>query len=157
MHPWKTEEGLTIDGYREDEDAELEQAREEGKRYANVCADCLGGLFFGCNCEAWPDDCWAGPARPYDDPNFVGIYTPWRLSAKGRQKQRQARAVFDELNDALEERGARRKARGRWLLVKDLVDAKRIGLYWMEQTQRSLCAPGGAGRTADRDAFRAEF
>jgi len=34
---------------------------------------------------------------------------------------------------------------------------RAIALYWQEQTQRALCAPGGAGRAADTVAFASEF
>ena len=42
-------------------------------------------------------------------------------------------------------------------LLRKAVKHRMIALYWQEQTQRALCAPGGAGRGADRDAFESEF
>lgn len=44
---------------------------------------------------------------------------------------------------------------GRYL--RRAVARRAVALYWMEQTQRALCAPGGAGRAADRVAFESEF
>ena len=42
-------------------------------------------------------------------------------------------------------------------LLRRAVKHRALALYWQEQTQRALCAPGGAGRAADRDAFESEF
>ena len=42
-------------------------------------------------------------------------------------------------------------------LLRKAVKQCAIALYWQERTQRALCAPGGAGRVADRDAFESEF
>ena len=42
-------------------------------------------------------------------------------------------------------------------LLRRAVARCAIALYWQEQTQRALCAPGGAGRAADRGAFESEF
>ena len=44
-----------------------------------------------------------------------------------------------------------------WPLLRRAVARRAIALYWQEQTQRALCAPGGAGRAADRGAFESEF
>ena len=41
--------------------------------------------------------------------------------------------------------------------LRKYVIKRAIALYWLERTQRALCAPGGAGRAADRDAFESEF
>ena len=57
----------------------------------------------------------------------------------------------------LAERNKIRRARRRWMVVKNAIDAKRIALYWQEQTQCNLCAAGGAGRAADAAAFHEEF
>ena len=32
-----------------------------------------------------------------------------------------------------------------------------IALYWLEKTLRTSCAPGGAARKRDREAFEADF
>ena len=44
-----------------------------------------------------------------------------------------------------------------WRLVRRYVRRRAILLYWQEQTQRALFAPGGAGRKAERAAFELEF
>lgn len=55
---------------------------------------------------------------------------------------------------------AARRRLGRAILRRHLrraVMTRAIALYWQEQTQRALCAPGGAGRAADAVAFTSEF
>ena len=55
---------------------------------------------------------------------------------------------------------AARRRLGRALLRRHLRRAilmRAIALYWQEQTQRALCAPGGAGRAADTASFESEF
>ena len=42
-------------------------------------------------------------------------------------------------------------------LLRRAVARCAIALYWQEQTQRALCAPGGPGRAADAAAFASEF
>ena len=42
-------------------------------------------------------------------------------------------------------------------ILRSAAKQRAIALYWQEQTQRALCAPGGAGRAADRGAFESEF
>ena len=44
----------------------------------------------------------------------------------------------------------------RWRRVCRLVAARRVAFYWLGAAQRSVCAPGGAGRKRDRDAFEAD-
>jgi hypothetical protein len=45
-----------------------------------------------------------------------------------------------------------------WRMLRwKAVVARGIAIYWQERTQRSLCAPGGAGRVADEAAFQNEF
>lgn len=44
-----------------------------------------------------------------------------------------------------------------WRLVRGPILKRAVVLYWQEQTQRALAAPGGAGRKADRAAFESEF
>ena len=55
----------------------------------------------------------------------------------------------------------RTNVRRAWALLRRharAVDtAARIVFSWQEETQRKLCAPGGAGRAADRAAFEDEF
>ena len=48
---------------------------------------------------------------------------------------------MSDLINGLERRAKIRKARRRWMVVKDAVDERRVVLYWQEQTQRKLCAP----------------
>ena len=43
------------------------------------------------------------------------------------------------------------------LILRRAATRRAVALYWQERTQRALCAPGGAGRAADRDAFESEF
>ena len=35
--------------------------------------------------------------------------------------------------------------------------ARVVALYWLDVTQRALCAPGGRGRKRDLDAYASEF
>ena len=52
----------------------------------------------------------------------------------------------------------RRLARAEFgLYLRRTVAQRAIALYWQEATQRALCAPGGAGRAADKVAFESEF
>ncbi len=51
----------------------------------------------------------------------------------------------------------RELARAHWRLVRGLILKRIVVFYWQEQTQRALCAPGGAGRVEDRAAFESEF
>ena len=44
-----------------------------------------------------------------------------------------------------------------WEHVRRRVRRNAILLYWPEQTQRTLCRPGGLGCAADKGAFAAEF
>jgi len=41
--------------------------------------------------------------------------------------------------------------------VRRAITQRAIAFYWQEATQRALCAPGGAGRVADKGAFESEF
>ena len=43
------------------------------------------------------------------------------------------------------------------LILRRAATQRAVALYWQERTQRALCAPGGAGRAADRGAFESEF
>ena len=42
-------------------------------------------------------------------------------------------------------------------ILRMAVKRRAVALYWQERTQRALCAPGGAGRAADKGAFASEF
>ena len=42
-------------------------------------------------------------------------------------------------------------------ILRRFVKRRAVALYWQERTQRALCAPGGAGRAADKGAFASEF
>jgi len=48
-------------------------------------------------------------------------------------------------------------ARAHWRMVRGPILKRAVVLYWQEQTQRALAAPGGAGRRADREAFESAF
>lgn len=54
-----------------------------------------------------------------------------------------------------------RQMKSNWYVVKKHVKehfkAKTIVHFWIGETQKSLCAPGGAGRAADAAAFDADF
>lgn len=41
----------------------------------------------------------------------------------------------------------------RWAKVRAHVATRAVAVYWQGRTQARLCAPGGAGRAADRAAF----
>ena len=43
------------------------------------------------------------------------------------------------------------------LILRRVATQRAVALYWQERTQRALCAPGGAGRAADKGAFESEF
>jgi len=107
----------------------------------------------------WPDDCWVGEPRPWLRHQHTGLFGPPnpRLTVKGVWLRAECRAEQRRLERGLARRINIRKARRRWMVLKDAVDAKRVALYWQEQTQRGLCAPGGAGRAADATAFASEF
>ena len=51
----------------------------------------------------------------------------------------------------------RELARAHWRIVRGPILKRAVALYWQEQTQRALYAPGGAGRKVDRAAFESEF
>ena len=150
-HPWKAEnlevecESETTDDYHQD------------LIDKNDFCKCCGVLddYGCCPCSDWDDDCWVGEARPWD---FAGLgLPPAKLSKKGKRLRAECRAEMRGFLKDLDRRHAIRKARRRWMVLKDTVDAKRVALYWQEQTQRGLCAPDGAGRAADAAAFQAEF
>ena len=153
MHPWKTVEGLTIGDWDESSDDYYQQLVDRG----DECAFCFSfSDDLECQCGTWDNDCWIGTARPWHVECLSGFQEA-RLSMKGSALQRESRLNHEDFLLDLAGRRVKRRARKRWMAIKDAVDARRIGLYWMEQTQRRLCAPGGAGRAADRDAFQAEF
>ena len=73
-----------------------------------------------------------------------------------RQFEKEAWYWDREHKDVLAAR--RRVARAVILrLLRMAVKRRAVALYWQEQTQRALCAPGGAGRAADAVAFESEF
>ena len=158
-HPWKDED-LVVD----DESEELDEyylTLVDKNQFCDCCGelkgDCsrrLAGPIKGdCACSDWGDDCWVGVARPWGLP-FPE--SPVELSAKGKRLRAEVRSKTLGFIFALHWRANIRKARRHWMVLKDAVDARRIALYWQEQTQRGLCAPGGAGRAADAEAFAAE-
>ena len=150
-HPWKAED-LVVDDELEEADDWFQELVDQ-----NQFCDCCGELdaMGDCACSDWDDDCWVAVAR-----------SPWStrwdrpvhaLSAKGKRLRAEVRAETRDFINALDRRANIRKARRHWMVLKDAVDAKRIALYWQEQTQCRLCAPGGAGRAADAAAFQDEF
>ena len=150
-HPWKAED-LVVDDESEEHDDYFQLLVDQDQ----FC-DCCGQLddLGDCACSDWDDDCWVGVARPWDRPVY-GLPGP-KLSAKGKRLRAEVRAETRDFINALDRRATIRKRRRHWMALKDAVDAKRIALYWQEQTQQKLCAPGGAGRAADAAAFQAEF
>ena len=44
-----------------------------------------------------------------------------------------------------------------WRRLRLLIKMRAIAFYWMEETQKRVCAPGGTGRAADLAAYRAAF
>jgi hypothetical protein len=62
---------------------------------------------------------------------------------------------MDELNNEL------RQMKSNWYVIKKHVKGhfkpKGIIDFWISETQKSLCAPGGAGRAADAAAFDEDF
>jgi len=44
-----------------------------------------------------------------------------------------------------------------WARVRRLVQMRALALYWQEETQKHLCAPGGEGRAQDLEAFCEAF
>ena len=45
------------------------------------------------------------------------------------------------------------RARKRWKQVRQAVVGHALTWWWREQTQKSICAPGGVGRKRDLDAY----
>ena len=150
-HPWKADD-LVVDGETEEFDAYYEKLVEND----SFC-DCCGTLddTGDCPCGDWDDDCFIGKGRPWETKIYRSPYV--RLSKKGMRLRAECRDDTREFLNAMERRGKVRKARRRWMVFKDTVDAKRVALFWQEQTQCNLCAPGGAGRAADAAAFKEEF
>jgi hypothetical protein len=44
-----------------------------------------------------------------------------------------------------------------WKRLRVLIKMRGIAFYWLEETQKRLCAPGGAGRAEDLVAYRDAF
>ena len=47
----------------------------------------------------------------------------------------------------------KKQAKVRWMMVKDLVKARPITLYWQEQTAIRLYSEMGYGRNRDREEY----
>jgi len=85
-----------------------------------------------------------------------------RMQFRARQrvgKLAAMRAALDaEMNDINNEL---RLMRSNWWVVRkhfrEHFKAKGIVHFWIGETQKSLCAPGGAGRAADAAAFSEDF
>jgi hypothetical protein len=99
---------------------------------------------------------------------FKGCQSPYRYLNKLPDAEKLVRQIVYEQNELLGHRGPRnvrephykvacRKARRRWRAVAAFARSHAIALYWLERTQRSLCAPDGAGRAADAAAFESDF
>lgn len=52
---------------------------------------------------------------------------------------------------------ARELRKYNWKRARLLVQMRALALFWMEETQKRLCAPGGKGRAKDLAAFKREF
>ena len=150
-HPWKAE-NLEVEAVSEKDDDYHQRLIDN-----NDFCKCCGVLdeYGCCPCSDWSDDCWVGDARPWDTP--VWRASPAKLTAKGKRKRAECRDEMYLFLTDFDRRVARRRAQRRWMVLKNLVDARRVALYWQGQTQLSLCAPEGAGRAADAAAFQAEF
>ena len=51
----------------------------------------------------------------------------------------------------------KKQAKVRWMMVKDLVKARPITLYWQEQTAIRIYSETGHGRKRDREEFEQVF
>ena len=167
-HPWKADDlrvrtwDECAEGYADFDEAPDEDLNDVYNRN-DLCPYCFfpDPTSLSCYCFEWDDDCWTGGVRPWacksspvleDQPR-----TAPRLSTKGKLQQREHHLEHVAITTGLARRRKIRRARRRWMVLKDAVDARRIALHWQEQTQRRLCGPGGAGRAADAAAFRDEF
>ena len=99
---------------------------------------------------------------------FKGCQSAYRYLNKMPGADKLVQQIVYEQNELLGHRGplnlrashyevACRKARRYWRAVAAFARSRAIALYWLERTQRSLCAPDGAGRLADTVAFQSEF
>lgn len=99
---------------------------------------------------------------------FKGCQSAYRYLNKLPGADKLLQQIVYEQNELLGHRGprslraphhqlARRKARRHWRAVAAFARSHAIALHWLERTQRSLCAPDGAGRAADSAAFQSEF
>jgi hypothetical protein len=147
-HPWKAED-LVVDDWYESADEHMQHLIDTDA-LCPVC--CSLNDWSECQCTHWDEDCWVGKERPWESPLSSG-----RLSAKGVRMRRACLSELDNVVAELHDRRQTRTARRKWMLIRDAVDARRIGFYWMEAAQRALCAPDGAGRAADAVAFASEF
>lgn len=150
-HPWKTDAGLVIDDYSEEED---EQFWDDDARGA-FCSFCATpDSAYCCACDDWPVSHWV-------DGLYPGHYKlegrlP-NLSSYGTEESDAHWRIHDEQYANIGRRKSKRQARKNWMILKDVVDKRCIAVYWMQQTQERLCAPGGAGRATDLANFQNEF
>ena len=150
-HPWKAE-NLEVEAVSEKDD-DYHQKLIDNNDFCKCCG--VLDAYGCCPCSDWDDDCWVGVARPWDTPVY-GL-APAKLTPKGKRLRSECRNEMFHFLNALDRRIAIRKRRRNWMVLRDAVATKRIALYWQEQTQQGLCAPGGAGRAADAAAFQDEF
>lgn len=173
-HPWKAHD-LTVRmwfepdevyvNYDEANDADWDVLYDDNDLcpycfLPSACRPMDGWPEVQCDCYEWDDDCWIGATRPWTcrSPYLEErMANAPRLSTKGKLQQREYHRHHIAYTTGLAERRKIRRARRRWMVLKNLVDARRVALYWQEQTQRRLCAADGEGRAADAAAFRAEF
>jgi len=150
-HPWKTDAGLVIDGYSQEEDQQFWEDDARGI----FCPHCATpDSAFCCACDDWPESHWVDGLYP----GHNDLYGRWpNLSSYGIEESDSLWRVHDEVYANLGYRMKRRQARKNWIILKNAIDTRHIALYWMQHTQERLCAPGGAGRATDLADFQNEF
>lgn len=99
---------------------------------------------------------------------FKGCQSAYRYLSKMPDADKLLQQIVYKQNELLGHRGPRNvhepyykvaccKARRHWRAVAAFARSRAIALYWLECTQRALCAPDGAGRAADAVAFESDF
>jgi hypothetical protein len=100
------------------------------------------------------------------DPNYEVHFHKQSMNRRMQFCARQRIGKIAAMREALDAEMADfnnelRQMKSNWYVIKKHVKehfkAKAIVNFWREETQRSLCAPGGAGRAADAAAFDADF
>ena len=150
-HPWKTDAGLVIDDYSQEEDQQLKAEYTHGG-FCPYCATPPSA--YCCVCDDWPDSHWVDGL--YFGHNDLYGRLP-NLSSYGIEESDQCWQTHHEFYAMLYHRISKRQARKNWIILKNAVDTRHIAVYWMQQTQERLCAPGGSGRATDLADFQNEF